>query len=95
MNEKIDLAHLRQAALTMFDIQLLSLLMKSGGEYPVPETEEARARLQTTIDKNLVTIVARVGERPHVRLTENGRRVLAQLETMAVQPKVEVDNRAP
>jgi hypothetical protein len=94
VNSKLDLAHLRQVKLTRFDMQLLSLLMKTGGEYPVPETAEARALLNTTLAKNLVTIVERVGERPHVRLTDEGRVVLAQLEAMAVQPKVEVDNRA-
>lgn len=94
MNTKIDRKHLRQVALNMFDIQLLSLLSKSGGEYPVPDTVEARARLEITRSKNLVTIVERVGERPHVRLTDEGRLVVAQLETMAVQPKVEIDNRS-
>ena len=93
MNSKIDRGHLKQVALTMFDIQLLSLLSKSGGEYPVPETVDARARLELTRAKNLVQIVERFGERPHVRLTDEGRTVVAQLETMAVQPKVEVDNR--
>ena len=93
MNSKIDRAHLKQVALTRFDIQLLSLLMRTGGEYPVPETVEARALVETVRAKNLVAIVERVGERPHVRLTDEGRVVLAQLEAMAVQPKVEVDNR--
>ena len=93
MNSKIDRGHLKQVALNMFDIQLLSLLSKSGGEYPVPETADARARLELTRAKNLVQIVERVGERPHVRLTDEGRTVVTQLEAMAVQPKVEVDNR--
>lgn len=94
MNTKIDRTHLKQVALNMFDIQLLSLLSKSGGEYPMPETVEARERVKLTAQKNLVTIINRVGERPRVRLTDEGRLVLAQLETMAVQPKVEVDNRS-
>lgn len=93
VNSKIDRAHLKQVALTRFDIQLLSLLMKTGGEYPVPDTMEARALLEMTRSKNLVAIVERVGERPHIRLTDEGRVVLAQLEAMAIQPKVEVDNR--
>ena len=95
MNSKIDLAHLRQVKLTGFDVWLLSLLMKTGGEYPVPETVEGRARLEPVLSKNLVAIINRVGERSHVRLTDEGRIVLAQLEAMSVQPKVEVDNRAP
>jgi hypothetical protein len=93
VNSKIDRKHLKQVALTRFDIQLLSLLMKTGGEYPVPETPEARAGVQAAADKNLVTIINRVGERPRVRLTDEGRVVLTQLEVMAAQPKVEVDNR--
>ena len=94
MNSKIDRQHLKQVALNMFDIQLLSLLSKSGGEYPMPDTVEARARVELTRQKNLVTVVKRIGERDHVRLTDEGRAVVTQLEAMAVQPKVEVDNRA-
>ena len=93
MNSKIDRTHLKQVALNMFDIQLLSLLSKSGGEYPMPDTVEARARVELTRQKNLVTVVKRVGERDRVRLTDEGRTVVTQLEAMAVQPKVEVDNR--
>ena len=93
MNSKIDRAHLKQVGLTRFDIQLLSLLMKTGGEYPMPETVEAQAGVELARSKNLVAIVERVGERKRVRLTDEGRIVLAQLEAMAVQPKVEVNNR--
>lgn len=93
MNSKIDRTHLKQVALTSFDIQLLSLLMRTGGEYPMPETPEGRAGVERSRTKNLVTIIERVGERPRVRLTDEGRVVLAQLEAMAVQPKIEVDNR--
>ena len=93
MNSKIDRTHLKQVALTMFDIQLLSLLSKSGGEYPMPDTIEGRARVELSRSKNLVEIVTRFGERPHVRLTDEGRTVVTQLEAMAVQPKIEVDNR--
>lgn len=92
MNQTIDAKHLRQVGLTQFDIQLLGLLAKSGGEYPVPETDEGKARLQTSIAKNLVTIITRNGERPRVRLTDEGRVVVAQLEQMAVQPKLEVQS---
>jgi hypothetical protein len=93
MNSKIDTKHLRQVALTRFDIQLLSLLSKSGGEYPVPETVEARALMETTRVKGLVEIVERFAERPFVRLTDQGRAVVGQLEAMAVQPKVEAVSR--
>jgi hypothetical protein len=95
VNQNIDTGHLRQVGLRMFDIQLLSLLMKSGGEYPMPETDEAKERLRTSsaLTKKLVTIVERYGERPHIRLTDEGRVVVAQLEAMAVQPKIEVVNQ--
>jgi hypothetical protein len=93
VNSNIDRTHLKQVGLTMFDIQLLSLLMKTGGEYPLPETDEGKAGVKVSRAKNLVTIIARNGEHPRVRLTDEGRRVLAQLEAMALQPKVEVDNR--
>ena len=93
MNSKIDRTHLKQVALNRFDIQLLSLLMKTGGEYAMPETAEGRAGVEGSRVKNLVTVIERVGERQRVRLTDEGRIVLTQLEAMAVQPKVEVDNR--
>ena len=93
MNSKIDRVHLKKVGLSQFDIQLLSLLMRTGGEYPMPETPQARAGVEVARQKNLVTVVERVGERPRVRLTDEGRIVLGQLEAMAVQPKVEVDNR--
>ncbi len=93
MSNKIDTAHLRQVALTGFDIQLLGLLMKSGGEYPLPETLEARALLERTRNKGIVEIVERFGSRPFVRLTDQGRAVVGQLETMAKQPKIEVTQR--
>jgi hypothetical protein len=93
VNNKIDRAHLKQVALTRFDIQLLSLLMKTGGEYPMPDTVEGRALVEMSRTKNLVTVIERVGERARVRLTDEGRVVLAQLEAMAVQPKAEIDNR--
>jgi len=93
VNSKIDRSHLKKVALTSFDIQLLSLLMKTGGEYPMPETPAGRAGLQVSCEKNLVAIVNVEGVRPRVRLTDEGRRVLAQLEQMALQPKIEVDNR--
>ena len=93
MNSKIDRVHMKQVALTRFDIQLLSLLMKTGGEYAMPDTPEAKAGIAGTAQKNLVTVIQRPGEHPRVRLTDEGRTVLAQLEVMAAQPKVEVDNR--
>jgi hypothetical protein len=93
VNAAIDRTHLKKVALTAFDIKLLSLLMRTGGEYPMPETPEGKASVESSRVKNLVTIVARNGERPHVRLTDEGRVVLVQLEQMAAQPKVEVDNR--
>ena len=94
MNSKIDRTHLKQVALTRFDIQLLSLLMKCGGEYAMPETPQAKAGIAQCAQKNLVEIIQRPLEQPRVRLTDEGRTVATQLEVMAVQPKVEVDNRA-
>jgi hypothetical protein len=90
MNSKIDTAHLRQVDLTRFDMQLLWLLMQNGGEYPMPETAEARALVEKTRGKGLVEVVKRFGIRSTVRLTDEGRTVCAQLETMYVQPKLEV-----
>jgi len=59
----------------------------------MPETAEGRVGVEAARVKNLVAIVERNGERPHVRLTDEGRIVLGQLEQMAAQPKIEVDNR--
>lgn len=93
MNGKINTAHLRRVGLTAFDTQVLGLLMKCGGEYPMPETSAARALLEITRDKGLVEVVERFGQRAFVRLTDEGRTVCAQLKVMAVQPKLEVVNR--
>ena len=93
MNSKIDTAHLRRVALTGFDVQLLRLLMQTGGEYPVPETAEARLLLEVARGKGLVEVVERHGARPFVRLTGEGRAVCSQLETMDAQPRLEVVSR--
>jgi len=90
VNSKIDRLHLKRVELKVPEIRLLGLLMQTGGEYPMPETPEGRALVECVRVKNLVAIVTRYGERDHVRLTDEGRVVLAQLEAMAVQPKVEV-----
>jgi hypothetical protein len=93
VNSKIDTAHLRRVALTGFDTQLLGLLMQCGGEYPMPETDMARALVEITRGKGLVEVVERHAARSRVRLTAEGRAVCAQLEVMAVQPKLEVVSR--
>jgi hypothetical protein len=67
--------------------------MKTGGEYPMPQSPEAISRLKFTCDKGLVEVVERFGQRRIVRLTDEGRTVCAQLEAMSVQPKVEVANQ--
>lgn len=92
MNGKINTAHLRQVGLTAFDTQVLGLLMKCGGEYPMPQSPEALSRLRGTCGKGLVEVVER-WPRSVVRLTDEGRTVCAQLEAMSVQPKLEVVNR--
>lgn len=92
MNGKINTAHLRKVGLTAFDTQVLGLLMKCGGEYPMPQTKAAIAGLEVTRGKGLVEMVSRWG-RTFVRLTDEGRAVCAQLEAMAVQPKMEVVNQ--
>jgi len=92
LNSKIDTAHLRHVALTSFDVQLLGLLMKSGGEYPMPETPEAKMLLEVTRSKGLIEVVER-STRQFVRLTDEGRVVCTQLEVMASQPRLEVASR--
>lgn len=92
MNSNIDRLHLKRVGLAIPELRLLGLLMQTGGEYPMPETPQGRALVEVVRAKNLVTIVARFGERDHVRLTDEGRVVLAQLEAMAAQPKVEVES---
>jgi len=93
VNRKINAAHLRRVGLTAFDTQVLGLLMKCGGEYPMPQSPEALSRLKITCDKGLVEVVVRFGQRKVVRLTDEGRTVCAQLEAMSVQPKLEVVNQ--
>lgn len=89
-NSKLDLAHLRQVGLTLDETKLLRLLMDCGGEYPLPSTPAGLACVQGAIDKNLVECRQRYGERPRVRLTDEGRAVCSQLDVMNGQPKIEV-----
>lgn len=91
MNSRIDRLHLKRVGLGVPEIQLLSLLMRTGGEYPMPETPEGQALVEVVRAKNLVQVIQRYGERQHVRLTDEGRIVLSQLEAMTIQPKVEVE----
>lgn len=92
MNSKIDLPHLRQVRLTVFETKVLGLLMHCGGEYPMPDTQIARSGLEGLRAKGLVEM-SQVSQRAYVRLTDEGRTVCAQLEAMTVQPKIEVVNQ--
>ena len=92
MQEAVNLNHLRQVGLTAWEIQKLTQLAARGGEVPwYPRNYDPLTLrcMDGMITKRLVTIVDRSGALA-VRLTDEGRTVVTQLDAMAVKPKVEV-----
>lgn len=99
MTDRHALDQIRHAALSGFDVMILSNLMKSGGEfgfYPGGIAKEnlngVLAELGSMTDRDLITIdEARSNtSRIVLKLTDYGRAVCGQLDKMSVQPRVEV-----
>jgi hypothetical protein len=95
MTTPIDLEHLRHVRLTPMEVQTITLLARNGGEiawHPKAiKNPETIRRIDDLQLRDLVQIVKRFPEQLYLRLTDQGRAVAAQLETMSVQPKVEVN----
>jgi len=93
------LGRVRQAALSPFDVKVLSTFIETGGEFPFyvdrlkPETRDAQiAGMNSLIARDLIEVdVLRSHQhRWMLRLTPNGREVCAQIERLNVQKPVEV-----
>ena len=94
-----DLDRLRTAALSPYDIKVLSTMMESGGEIPFyvdrlkPETKQSHIDgMNSLIARDIIEVdmTRSNGHRWMVRLTDNGRGVCSQLEKMNAQKPVEV-----
>jgi hypothetical protein len=93
------LERMRAAALSPFDIKVLSTFMETGGEFPFyvdrlkPETRDAQiAGMNDLISRDLIYVdtAQSSGHRWIVRLTDNGRALCAELEKMNAKKPVEV-----
>lgn len=99
MTDQHALGRLRHAALTAFDVMILSNLMKTGGEFgfytkgvAAEQLPGVIAGLSSLADRNLIMVdeARSTTSRIVLRLTDNGREACAQLEKMSIQPRVEV-----
>jgi hypothetical protein len=99
MTDQHALGRLRHAALSAFDIKVLTTLSQTGGEfgfYIDGIAEESRpvviAGLSSLADRGLIEVdeSRSTVSRWVLRLSDNGRAVCGQLERMSVQPRVEV-----
>lgn len=100
MTDQYELGRLRHAGLSAFDINVLSTLMKTGGEFgycPGALTKEQLDRvlvgLSSLADRNLIMVdeARSTTNRWVLRLTDNGRAVCGQIEKMSIKPRVEVE----
>jgi hypothetical protein len=94
-----DLRRLRAAELSPYDIQVLSVFTKTGGEFPFyvdrlkPETKDVQiAGMNSLIARDIVMVdqARSNGHRWVLRLTDNGRALCAELEKMNATKPVEV-----
>lgn len=99
MTDRHALDRIRHAALSPFDIKVLTILTQTGGEfgfYIDGIAEENRpaviAGLSSLADRGLIEVdeARSTVSRWVLRFSDYGRAVSAQLERMSVQPRVEV-----
>ena len=99
MTDRHELDRLRSAALSPYDIKVISTMMETGGEFPFyvdrlkPETKDVHiAAMNSLIARDLVEVdmTRSNGHRWMMRLTDNGRAVCAELEKMNARKHVEV-----
>jgi DNA-binding MarR family transcriptional regulator len=94
MTAPIDRGHMRHVGLTLPEVKTLGLLAEQGGDirwYGERVKPETNLMIDVLIGKGLVELVTRFGGAIHLRLTDQGRAVAAQLEAMNVAPKVVVN----
>lgn len=99
MTDRFELARVRAAGLSPFDIKVLSTFMETGGEFPFYvdrlkfETRDLQiGGMNSLIARDLVEVdeTRSNGHRWMLRLTDNGRAVCAELEKMSAKRPVEV-----
>lgn len=93
------LERMRAAALSPFDIKVLSTFMETGGEFPFyvdrlkPDSRDAQIEgMNSLIARDLIEVdtTRSTGHRWVLRLTDNGRALCAELEKMNAKKPVEV-----
>jgi hypothetical protein len=94
-----ELDRVRSVGLSPYDINVLSTMMETGGEFPFyidrvePEMRDIHiAGMSSLANRGLIAVdeARSTTDRWILRLTDNGRAVCAQLEKMRVKPQVEV-----
>jgi hypothetical protein len=97
--DKHVLGGLRHAALSPFDIKILTILTQTGGEFPfyiggIAEENQPDVilGLSSLANRDLIAVdeARSTVSRWVLKFTDYGRAVAGQLERMSVQPRVEV-----
>lgn len=97
--DRHELTRVRAAALSPYDVKVLSTFIDAGGEFPFyvdrlkPETRDEKiSGLNSLIARDLIEVdtTRSSGHRWMLRLTDNGRAVCAQLESMNAKRPIEV-----
>lgn len=98
MTATIDRRHMRQVGLSLPEVKTLGVLAERGGDIRWngdgvrPVRPETAMMIEGLVQKGLVELVERFGGAIHLRLTDQGRAVTAQLDAMNVAPKIIVNS---
>jgi hypothetical protein len=99
VSDRHGLGRVREAALSPFDIKVLSTFMETGGEFPFyvdrlrPDSRDAQITgMNSLIARDIIEVdmTRSNGHRWMMRLTDNGRGICEQLEKMNARKPVEV-----
>lgn len=98
--DKHELGRVRSVGLSPYDIKVLTVMGQTGGEFPfyiercAPEQREMHlAGMSSLANRGLIAVdeARSTTSRWILRLTDMGRAVLAQLDSMNAKPRVEVE----
>lgn len=99
MRDQHELGRVRSAGLSPYDIKVLTTMAETGGEFPfyidrcAPEARDLHvAGMNSLANRGLIEVDESRStlSRWILRLTDNGRAVVAQLDKMNAKPTVEV-----
>lgn len=102
MRDQHELGRIRSVGLSPYDIKVLTTMSETGGEFPFyiercsPEARDLHvAGMSSLANRGLIEVdeARSTVSRWILRLTDNGRAVVSQLDKMNVQPRVEVEMR--